>query len=484
MAKFKATLRPFFGALALVFTFGCTAGILGNNRPREANKTTPKSFGAGTQQGVTSVAAQKHWDGFFAEAKLSSLIASAIQRNQELNIRFQEIIIARAEVMGARGAYLPNVALGAGGGIEKVGRRTSQGVSDRAHGVPEHLADLRFGLIASWEVDIWGRLRNARKAANYRYLASIEARNFVITEVVAEVASSYWDLVALDKQLEILNSNIELYQSALDSVILKKEAARGTQLEVERFQAELLKNRGRVYQVEQQRILVENRINFLLGRFPQKVARDDSLFAMQAPAFVETGLPSALLENRPDVREATNILEAAKLDTKVAKARFYPSLSIEAGAGYQSFNAKHLLDTPQSLAYHAAGNLVAPLLNRAAIKADYQSANARQIQAVYNYERTLLRAYTDVVNQLATLDRLTQRYNQLEQQVKALQNAIDMATILFGSARADYTEVLLTRRDYLDAQIELVETKKQQLQAVVGIYRALGGGWRTRRSKR
>jgi outer membrane protein TolC len=172
------------------------------------------------------------------------------------------------------------------------------------------------------------------------------------------------------------------------------------------------------------------------------------------------------------------MLEAAKLDTKSAKARFYPSLSIEAGVGYEAFNAVHLIDTPQSLAYNVAGNLVAPLLNRAAIKADYQAANARQFQAVYEYEKTLLGAFTDVANQLATIEKATQRYERLNKQVAALEDAIEVSNILYRSAHADYMEVLLTRRDYLEAQMELIETKKQQLQALVDVYKALGGGWR------
>ncbi len=225
--------------------------------------------------------------------------------------------------------------------------------------------------------------------------------------------------------------------------------------------------------------MVENRINVLMGRYPQRVARNDETFMAPVPDVVATGVPADLLENRPDVRAAKNALDAAKLDTKVVKARFYPSLSIEAGVGYESFNARHLVATPQSLAYDLAGNLVAPLLNRGGIEADYRAANARQIQAVCEYERTLLRAFTDVANQLATLENLTQRYEQLSEQAAALENAIEISDVLYRSARADYMEVLMTRRDFLDAQMELIETKKRQWQALVDIYQALGGGWRT-----
>lgn len=468
---------PCVGLLPLALMLGCVTS-LGANRARKADDTLPKDFGAIAVASGPSVAAQQHWDTFFADPDLKALIEAALSNNQELNIRLQEIIIAGAEVGAAQGEYLPRLNAVAGAGVEKVGERTSLGVSDERHGVAEHLPDFRIGLRASWEIDAWGKLRDAAKAANYRYLTSIEARNFVVTEIVAEIANSYWDLIALDKHLEILNQNIELQRSAVEMVVAKKAAARGTQLEVQRFEAEVLSGQAHIFQVEQHRVLVENRINVLVGRFPQKVARTPTTFEGPVPAIATTGLPTALLDNRPDVRAAAATLKAAQLDTQVAKARFYPSLSIDAEVGYRSFNATHLLSTPQSIAYNLTGNLVAPLLNRAGIQADYQAANARQVQAVLGYERALLRAFTDVVNALATIKNLARRYDRIDKQAATLQVAIEMSTVLFESAEADYLEVLLTRRDALEAQLELIETKKAQQQAVVGVFKALGGGWR------
>src|SRR5690606_18692670 len=155
-----------------------------------------------------------------------------------------------------------------------------------------------------------------------------------------------------------------------------------------------------------------------------------------------------------------------------------PALSIEAGVGYESFNIKHLLATPQSLLYNLAGNLSAPLLNRQAIQAQYRTANAQQLQAVFNYERAVLRGFTDVVNQLARMKNLEKSYELESQQVDKLNDAIEISNVLFQSARADYMEVLLTRRDALAAQMELIEIKSRQFQTMVDVYQALGGGWR------
>ncbi len=470
---------------ALLLATGC-ARILGDNKAREVNREVPDTWGAfggaaaaSASSARASASAQQKWDEFFTDPHLRALIEEALENNQELNIRVQEIIITQSEVAARRGAYLPSLDAEVGAGIEKVGTSSSQGQSDEAHGVPANLPHLAFGLSAAWEIDIWGKLRNAAKAANSRYLASIEAKNFLITQIIAEIADSYYELVALDNQLDVLDRYIALQQDALEIVRLKKEAARATELAVQRFEAEVLKNQSLRFDLLQRQIEAENRINFLVGRYPQHVERDSAGFKETEPPSVGAGIPSDLLDNRPDVRAAELILEGSKLDVKAAKAAFFPTLSIEAGVGYDSFNARHLISTPQSLVYNLAGNLVAPLLNRAALKADYRTANARQIQAVFDFERTLLMAFTEVVNYLAMVENLRNRFERQKLQVETLEAAVDTSNILYQSARADYMEVLLTRRDALEAEMELIETRKAQRQAIVGIYRALGGGWRT-----
>ncbi|MBT1705727.1 TolC family protein, partial [Chryseosolibacter indicus] len=184
------------------------------------------------------------------------------------------------------------------------------------------------------------------------------------------------------------------------------------------------------------------------------------------------------LQIRPDIKQVELDLAAAKLDIKVAKANFYPSLRITAGVGYQAFDPKYLLTTPESMLYTLAGDLIAPLVNRNAIKAYYYSASSRQIQAVYNYERTILNAYIEVVNQLSNISNLERSYDLKSKQVDALTQSINISTGLFKSARADYMEVLMTQRDALESRFELIETKKEQMNAMVNIYQALGGGWK------
>jgi outer membrane protein, multidrug efflux system len=208
------------------------------------------------------------------------------------------------------------------------------------------------------------------------------------------------------------------------------------------------------------------------------VSRNSTAFSTVVPDSMYAGIPSQLLAHRPDIRQAELELTASKLDVRSAKAGFYPSVRLTAGVGLNAFNASYLMGTPASLLYNVAGDLVSPLVNRNAIKAAYANANARQVQAVYDYERTVLNAYVEVVNQLSNINNLRNSYALREQQVATLNSSITISTNLFRSARADYMEVLLTQRDALESKFELVETRKQQMNAMVNVYQALGGGWK------
>lgn len=447
---------------------------------KKANTTTPDTYNGSQDSTNTGTIA---WREYFKDPNLRTLIDTALGNNQELNIVLQEIAIAKSEVREKKGEYLPFVGLRAGAGLEKVGRYTSQGASDANTDIrpgeefPEPLGDFLVAAEIDWEVDIWHKLRNAKKAAVTRYLSSIEGRNFMVTNLIAEIANSYYELLALDNQMAIIKQNIGIQSNALEIVKLQKAAAKVNELAVKKFEAEVFHTKSLQFEIQQEIVQTENKINFLLGRYPQAIERDHKGFEDLVPETVYLGLPSQLLANRPDVKEAELDLVAAKLDVKVAKARFYPSLGISAGIGFQSFDAKYLLETPESLLYSLVGDLTAPLINRNAIKAAYYGANAKQLQAVYNYEQTILNAYVEVANQLAKIDNLEKSYDLRSKEVDALTASIDISNRLFRSARADYMEVLLTQRDALEAKVELIETKQKQMSAVVNVYRALGGGW-------
>ncbi|MDX2082998.1 MAG: TolC family protein [Rickettsiales bacterium] len=420
----------------------------------------------------------KNWQVFFKDEELKSLIEIALKNNQELNILDQEIIIKSNEVLARQGQYLPKIGVGADLAKEKTSQYSSQGAADKNSNLPETLNNRQLALTASWEVDIWGKLRNFKKSAYLEYLASIEGKNFAVTQLIAEIANDYYELMSLDNQLEIIEQYIVTLEKAQQVVALQKIAGRTTSLAVRRFDAEVLKNQSREYKIKQQIIVTENHLNKILGRLPQTILRPSNKFKEITIDEIAVGIPAALLDNRPDVKQAALKIAAAKLNIKAVKAQFYPSLNIDGSLGYQSFNSRHFVN-PESLFFNAAAGLTAPLLNRNAIKADYFSANSRQIEAIYNYEKTFITAFAEVSNQLAAVKNLDQIYKLKSKQAEALADSFDISNILFLAARVDYLESLLTRRDYLEAQTELVEVKQQQLSAYVNLYKALGGGWRS-----
>ncbi len=466
-------------AIAL-FVAGCKAPELMN---RDANREVPTSFYENAPDSTNS--ARLSWRQYFTDPYLTALIDSALagNGNQELNIALQEIAISQNEVLARAGEYKPFVGLRGGMGVEKAARYTQPGSSEATtdirpgHETPDPLPDFVVNLYARWEVDIWHKLRNAKKAAALRYLSSQEGRNFTTTNIVAEIAGSYYELLSLDTQLAILQSNIEIQNNALRIVRMEKEAAKVTELAVQRFQAQVLNTKSLQFGIQQRITETENKINFLMGRYPQRIARSSGNFETLVPEAISAGLPTQLLSNRPDIRQAELELTAAKIDVQVARANFYPSLGLNANLGLRAFNPVYLAKLPESLLAGLIGDLTGPLVNKNAIQATYYSANARQIQAIYSYERTVLNAYIEVANQLANIGNLQNTYDLKAQEVQALNQSITISNNLFRSARADYMEVLLTQRDALESRFDLIETKMQQLNATVNVYRALGGGW-------
>lgn len=462
----------------LLSVAGCKSTKLAQ---KEENINVPVSYNSSTDS-INS--GQLNWKTYFKDTYLQQLITEGLANNQELNITLQEIEISRFEIRAKKGEYLPFLGIKGGAGVEKVGRYTSQGANDANTDIrpgvefPEPLQDYALSATATWEIDIWKKLRNSKKAAVSKYLASIEGKNFMVTNLIAEVANSYYELVAFDNQLEILTNNIEIQENALRIVKLQKESAVVNELAVKRFEALVYDTKSMQFEIEQKIVEAENRINFLIGRFPQKIERIKTSFIAITPEIIQYGIPSQLLQNRPDIKQAELDLAAAKLDVKVARAQFYPSIGISAGVGFRAFDAKYLFTTPQSLMYSFAGELVAPLINRNAIKATYYSANAKQIQAVYNYEKTILNAYVEVANQLSNIENTKKTFDFKTKQVEALNQSITISNDLFRSARANYMEVLLTQKEALESEFDLIEIKKQQLNAMVLIYKSLGGGWK------
>ncbi len=444
----------------------------------------PKIYDTPQLQGSVAVdsASSINWRHFFSDPDLVFLIETALANNQEFNITIQDIEIAASEVKERRSEYLPKVGLGVGASYIRPSENTTEGVLDKITEKgffrnPDY--NLNIGPSLSWEVDIWKRLRNAKESARLRMVAQYEVRNFLISRLVTEIARNYYELMALDTSLKILDANISIQEAAFLKMQALKHYAKANQLAVNRFEAQLLNTKSQRFQTIQSIVEKENRLKFLSGIYDERpITRHSEQFMTLPVNELQTGVPTQLLANRADIRQAEASIKAAKLNLKSVKAQLYPNLTIQAGTGFSGFNPQLLFRAPQSLFYNAIGNFAVPLINRKAIIARIQIADANQTQAVLNYEQTILKAYTDVLNEVSNIKNMQQAFDTKKREVIILEESIGTANMLFKYAKATYVEVLLTQEEKLNAEKELVEVKMKLVGSRVDLYRALGGGWR------
>lgn len=447
-------------------------------------KTLPDTFTQTVDKNEGITVASVNWREYFTDNNLQNLLDEAVKNNPDLQMALQRIEISRSSVKLANGALLPQVSLNVGGSVRRFGLYTMDGAGNSTtqitpgQTIPTNLPDMYLGMQSSWEIDIWEKLRHQRESAISTYLASVEGTNFVISTLVADVASYYTELLALDNELALVQQTITKQQEALEVIQLQKEVGRANELAVQQFHAELLNTKILEKNIQQQVIEVENKINFLLGSYPKPIKRNKDVFAHELPIQIASGFPSQLLANRPDIREAEFKIEASKFDLQAAKAAFYPNFNITASLGFQAFNPEFLFSSPASIAYSVFGTLVAPIINMNALKAQFNTAQANQLTAMYHYQKTVLNAYVEVANQLVAIQNL-QEINLLKTQQNALlKKSVGTSGELYRTARATYLEVLLAQQNALKSNIELISVIKQQRLSAINIYKALGGGWK------
>ncbi|SDM21802.1 efflux transporter, outer membrane factor (OMF) lipoprotein, NodT family [Catalinimonas alkaloidigena] len=441
-----------------------------------ATNQNPDSLGIGDQR----------WDDFFADAYLVDLIDVALRNNPDVLVALQRVERAQADVMVARGALLPSLNGQATASVDRYGQYTMNGVgnfdtnlSDNVEGkqqIPNPTPYYFLGLQSSWEIDLWGKLRSRREAAYARLLATEKGRQLVTTSLVSQVASNYYDLLALDSELKIIRDNIELQEVALEIVEIQKLGGRATELAVQQFEAQLLRTRSLA--VERQRAItqVENRLNRLLGRYPQAIERDSSIQGQPLPDQIQAGVPSRMLLRRPDIQQAELDLTAARADIDAARAAFLPSLTLTPYVGVEAFRASVLLD-PASLAAGILGGLTAPLFNKYQNRANYRRSVAAGKEALYTYQKRILTGYEEVMTELNNIDQLRSAYALKQQEVDVLGRAVTTANDLFLAGYASYLEVVTAQRNVLEAELTLIGYRRDIFMSVVNLYRALGGGW-------
>lgn len=440
----------------------------------------PTAFGS---QKDSANSAVRGWKLFFTDRALVDLIETAIKNNLDMSVALQKINVAQSGLKAGKAALFPSVNANLSFWQRKFGYYTMDDAGNRTTEiepgkvVPTHLPDYFVGFQASWELDVWGKLRNRKKAAVARYLSSIEGKNIVLTNLIADLASNYYALLAFDNQVKIVNESIKLRENALELIKIQKEAGVVNELAVQQFEAEVINTKAMINTLQQEILEIETRINFLLGRYPQPIVRDTSQFNRPLTPVVSVGIPAQLMRNRPDIRQAELELAASRADLNAARAAFFPSLNITGALGFQGYRAALLFSNPQSIAYSALGNLVAPLINRSAIKAEFKAASAYAMESLFNYQKAILNGYVEVYNEIAKIRNQEAIMNLKAQQAEILSRSIQTSSDLFVTGRANYIEVLMAQRGLLASKIELIEVKQRQYCSIVNLYKALGGGW-------
>ncbi|OMP77731.1 efflux RND transporter permease subunit [[Flexibacter] sp. ATCC 35208] len=421
---------------------------------------------------------------FFADPYLRQLLDTALHNNTDIQLALQRVEMTKAQLLVASKAWLPAVNAAVDAGVERYGDYTMNGVGnydtnlsqniDNNQKIPNPTPNYFIGLKSAWEIDLWGKLKNGKKAAQQRMLASEQGKRLVTTQLIANVAGMYYQLLALDNERTVLQRNIALQQSALSTVRIQQEAGRATLLAVQQFHAQLLNTQSLMMGIQQQTTRLENQLNALLGRFPQAIPRDTSLLTAPLPPYASAGMPATLLSHRPDIQQAALELGAAKADVAAAKAAFLPSLNINPYVGFNSFRANLLFNTG-SVAYGLLGGVTAPIFNKKQLAAQYQVNSATALSAFYNYRQRVIDGYQEVMTALSQLHNGQEAFRLKEAEVTMLKDGVSTANDLYMTGYANYLEVITAQKSVLEAELALANNRKELFLGTIELYRALGG---------
>lgn len=447
--------------------------------------TIPASFTSSSAD--TSSDVKLSWKQFFNDQNLVRLVDTALQNNYDLKSAVQRIMIARANTQIATAARLPFVNAGGSVGVDKYGRYTLNGVGNFDTNLSPNISknqkiptnpttDYFVGFRSSWEADIWGKLIDRKRAAYTRYLASEKGRQWLVTQIVSQVASMYYELLALDNQLKIVRRNSELQRRALEIVEAQMSGGRATMLAVRQFKAQMLHTQGAEVEINQAIVRTENELNSLLGRFPQPIIRDTAIVNKVVPQKIQAGIPAEVLLRRPDIQQAELELIAAKADISAARKAFLPSITINPYVGLNAFKVP-LLFSGGSIAAGIVGSLAGPFINRGAIKGDFAIANARQADAFFNYQKNIVQGYQEVVTQMKAIENFNKAYYLKVAEVAELLEGVATANDLYLAGYASYLEVIVAQGSVLQAEMEQINIKKETFNSMINLFRSLGGGW-------
>jgi multidrug efflux system outer membrane protein len=458
--------------LSALFTASCT---FGPNYKRPVVETPQTYRGAATTAGTTSLADVK-WFDLFRDEALTTLVNEALTRNFDVRIAAERVLQARAAYGITRSNQFPTV----GAGVDVVAARASR--RGAAAGVPDEAdTDVSYtqaGFSLGWELDVWGRLRRLSESARAQYLATEEARRGVTATLVADVSETYLLLRGLDYELAVARRTREIATDNLRLTETRRAGGIANGLDVRQAEQLLFTATSRIPSLERQITEAENALSLLLGRAPGDITRGRPLDALATPPEVPAGLPSALLERRPDIREAEQQLIAANAEIGAAKAEYFPRISLTGFLGGQSRALTDLLSGGARLASAGLG-AGAPIFDAGRRRGNVQFAEAVQREALVRYERSIFTALREVADALAARAKTAEQRVQQERLVEALRESSSLATGRYQGGLDSYLPVLDAQRNWFEAELELARLRRSELAATVQLYRALGGGWET-----
>ena len=455
------------GVVAAALLGGCAIGP-DYKRPSVAE---PPTFRGQATAEAASFADAPWWE-VFQDPSLKALIQEALRNNYDVNIAVARVQEARANLSIARSDLYPSLDYSGGASRSKIG----PGVSGQTGGPVRNATSSYFAAMsASWEVDIWGRIRRLTEAARATLLATEEARRGVWLTLVSDLGQAYFELLALDVRLQIARNSTNAYQRTYDLFLDRFNLGVASKLETSRALGALGDAQATIPQLESDIVAKENQISILLGKAPTPIPRGKPMYEQPVVPTVPTGLPSTLLERRPDLRQAEQQLVSANAQIGVAKAEFFPKVSLTALLGTASSDLSTV--TGASMIWPGSGIFSGPLFNMGRTLGFYRASIAQWEQARLQYQQAVLTALREVSDALTALGKLNEAEMGQDTAVRALEEAVEHATARYRQGLANYFEVLEAQQQLYPAQNTLAQIRRDRLLSHVRLYKALGGGW-------
>jgi multidrug efflux system outer membrane protein len=455
-------------ALAALLLTGCAVGP--NYRRPSVN--APAAFRGQTAADAASLADVAWWQ-VFKDERLGELIRAALANGYDARIAAARVEQSRAIASEIHGQLFPGVGYAANadrGRNAQMGNAYTQGNGVTSSGFDGYLS-------AAWELDLWGRVRRLNEAARAQYLASEDARRGVLLSLVSDVATNYFDLLQLDEDLAIARQSTESFESSLKLFNERLTGGVGSKLETASAEAATATSASRIPDIERQIAIKEDQLSVLIGRNPGPIVGRTRLSDQVAPPEVPAGMPSALLERRPDVRLAEQAARAANAEIGVTEGGFLPRIGLSAIFGAVSPQLDKITSRKAGL-WSAGAGMTGPLFQGGGLHGQYQAAKSAWEEAKLEYQRAALNAFREVADALVTREKLAEVRVQQERAVRAGEEAVAVSTQRYTAGRASYYEVLQAQQALFPAQIALAQTQRDQYAAIVQLYKALGGGWK------